>query len=85
MISLRASAKKIAEANSKIIERPQQLFAEAKIGAPLMFSLGPFHLIYTPPYGREFLRGVEKVISEGLCASASFDLCVFSSFDLCEG
>ena len=33
------------------------------------------HLIYTPPYGREFLRGVEKAISEGLCASASFDLC----------
>ena len=39
---------------------------------------GPFHLIYTPPYGREFLRGVEKAVSEGLCASASFDLCVFS-------
>jgi hypothetical protein len=31
VISLRASAKKIAEAKSKIIERPQQLFAEAKI------------------------------------------------------
>ena len=31
MISLRASAKKIAEANSKIIERLRQLFAEAKI------------------------------------------------------
>jgi hypothetical protein len=40
--------------------------------------LGPFHLIYTPPYGREFLRGLEKAVSEGLCASASFDLCVFS-------
>jgi hypothetical protein len=39
---------------------------------------GPFHLIYTPPYGREFLRGFEKAISEGLCASASFNLCVFS-------
>ena len=39
---------------------------------------GPFHLIYTPPYGREFLRGFEKAVSEGLCASASFDLCVFS-------
>ncbi len=31
MISLRALAKKIAEANSKIIERLWQLFAEAKI------------------------------------------------------
>jgi hypothetical protein len=31
VISLRASAKKIAEANSKIIERLRQLFAEAKI------------------------------------------------------
>ena len=41
-------------------------------------GLGPFHLIYTPPYGREFLRGFEKAVSEGLCASASFDLCVFS-------
>jgi hypothetical protein len=39
---------------------------------------GPFHLIYTPPYGREFLRGFEKAVSEGLCASASFHLCVFS-------
>jgi hypothetical protein len=43
-----------------------------------IFDEGPFHLIYTPPYGREFLRGVEKAVSEGLCASASFDLCVFS-------
>ena len=34
--------------------------------------------IYTPPYGREFLREFEKAVSEGLCASASFDLCVFS-------
>jgi hypothetical protein len=25
-----------------------------------IFDEGPFHLIYTPPYGREFLRGVEK-------------------------
>jgi hypothetical protein len=39
---------------------------------------GPFHLMYTPPYGREFPRGFEKAISEGLCASASFDLSVFS-------
>ena len=39
---------------------------------------GPFHLIYTPPYVREFLRGFEKAVSEGLCASASFDLGVFS-------
>jgi hypothetical protein len=31
VISLRASAKKIAEENSKIIERLRQLFAEAKI------------------------------------------------------
>ena len=31
-----------------------------------------------PPYGREFLRVFEKAVSEGLCASASFDLCVFS-------
>jgi hypothetical protein len=31
VISLRASAKKIAEANSKIFERLRQLFAEAKI------------------------------------------------------
>jgi hypothetical protein len=31
-----------------------------------------------PPYGREFLRGFGKAISEGLCASASFDLYVFS-------
>ena len=36
----------------------------------------PFN-IHTP-YGREFLRGFEKSVSEGLCASASFDLCVFS-------
>ena len=41
-------------------------------------AFGPFHLIYTPPYGREFLRGFEKAVSEGLCALASFDLCVFS-------
>ena len=32
------------------------------------------HLVYTPPYGREFLRGFGKAVSEGLCASASFDL-----------
>jgi hypothetical protein len=36
------------------------------------------HLIYTPAYEREFLRGFEKAVSEGLCASASFDICVFS-------
>jgi hypothetical protein len=29
-------------------------------------------------YGREFLRGFEKAVSEGLCASASFDLFLFS-------
>jgi hypothetical protein len=46
--------------------------------------LGPFHLMYTPPYGREFLKGFEKTISEGLCASASFDLCVFSEGCLCR-
>jgi hypothetical protein len=34
--------------------------------------------MYTPTYGQEFLKGFEKAISEGLCASASFDLCVFS-------
>jgi hypothetical protein len=43
-----------------------------------ILQMGPFHLIYTPPYGREFLRGFEKAVSEGLCASASFDLCIFS-------
>jgi hypothetical protein len=38
----------------------------------------PFN-VHPPPYGREFLRGgVEKAISEGLCASGSFDLCFFS-------
>jgi hypothetical protein len=42
-----------------------------------IFDWGPFHLIYTPLYGREFLRGFGKAVSEGLCASASFDLCVF--------
>ena len=45
----------------------------------LLAKMGP-PLIYTPPppYRREFLRGVEKAVSEELCASAYFDLCVFS-------
>jgi hypothetical protein len=41
-------------------------------------SIWAIHLIYPPPHGREFLRGFEKAVSEGLCASASFDLCIFS-------
>jgi hypothetical protein len=49
----------------------------------------PFN-VHTP-YGREFLSGFEKAVSEGLCASASFDLrknflisggCLCRHFDL---
>ena len=41
---------------------------------------GPFHLMSThpPPYGRIFLKGDPKVVSEGSSLLASFDLCDFS-------
>jgi hypothetical protein len=38
--------------------------------------------MYTPSYGREFLRGVEKAIFEGFCASASFDAPLIFAFFL---
>ena len=41
-------------------------------------AVGPFHLMYPHPPWTRISEGFEKSVSEGLCASASFDLCVFS-------